>query len=133
MTNLSRSCVRIAVIAALGLVAACATPIAPAPRDVVVRYYTPSGIIVGFNSEGLFYAANGCIFIDYGTKRRARAAAVFPPGTRFSADRRSILLPNGQSIPLGKKVQVGLQAPPYGNSDETCGPRPIQVLELEEH
>lgn len=97
-----------------------------------MRYYVPSEIIVADGNAGKFRAANGCIFFDYGTKRRWRASALFPAGTRLSSNRRSIVLPSGQSIPFGKRVAVVYQSPPFGNRDETCGTRPIEVLHLKE-
>jgi hypothetical protein len=56
----------------------------------------------------------------------------------LSDDRRSILLPNRQSIPFGKKVTLVYERGPdetwpgKPQEDETCGPNPLLVLYLEE-
>jgi hypothetical protein len=60
-----------------------------------------------------------------------RAAALFPPGTQLSDSRRSIILPNGQSIPFGQRVTIAAERPPNSaHLDQSCGSNPIKVLNL---
>lgn len=120
------STVRICIAAAL--IAGCAHPAAPPGEAPIVRHYTPSEIIVGTRNTGRFEIVDGCIFFGF-DRRRWRKPALFPPGTRLSADRR-ILLPNGQSIAVGKRVEIAFEAPPIRPTvDRTCGEDPIEVLE----
>lgn len=110
--------------------AACSTSIAP--TDVVVRYYTPSQIIVPGGSVGRFTTANGCIYFDRAIKPSWRIAVLFPPGTRLSRDRRSVVLPSGQRIPFGVKLHISAERPTFGKRDETCGPYPLEILGVRE-
>jgi hypothetical protein len=57
---------------------------------------------------------------------------LFPQRSRLSDDRRSIFLPNGQSIPFGEKVTLTFVSRPTNETwpgkpqhDETCGPNPV--------
>lgn len=121
---------RLCAFAGVGLIGACATPVAPLGQEVVVRHYTPSEITVPGRSVGQFQAAGGCIFFHLASPRPP-IAALFPPGTRLSDDRQSIVLPNGQSIPFGQQITISAERPPNTpNVDQSCGPRPIQVLNL---
>jgi hypothetical protein len=118
---------RCALVLTAALLSACAAAV---PPDVAVRHYQPSEIIVSTSNVGRFRASHGCILFEYDTIRSRRDSALFPLGARLSEDRRSILLPNGQSIRLGAKVAIEFEAPPYGDLDRACGPRPILVREL---
>jgi hypothetical protein len=120
------SIVRIGVAAAL--LTGCAHPPAPPGEAPIVRHYTPSEIIVGTRNSGRFEVVDGCIFFGF-DRRRWRKPALFPPGSRLSADRR-ILLPNGQSIAFGERVEIAFEAAPFRpNVDRTCGEDPIEVIE----
>lgn len=115
----------------LVLLAGCSTNVAS--RDVVVRYYPPSQIIVPGGSIGRFHTANGCIYFDRAIKPSWRFPVLFPPGTRLSQDRHLIILPNGQRIPFGRKVRITTDGlPTHVKRDETCGPRPFQILRVRE-
>ena len=118
------------LIAAAALAAGCAATVA-APPDLVRRHSTPGEIIVPGRSTGAFRPEGGCIFFHYADRRHGRVAALFPPGALFSADRRTILLPNGDAIPLGARVSIALELPPNRpDVDRSCGPDPIEVLNL---
>lgn len=112
------------------LMTACAiaSPNAPPP---VVRFYIPPPIIVPGRMTGRFETSGGCIFFDLQRNRPFRFATVFPPGSKLSGDRRSVMLPNGQSIPFHKTVTIVSERPsnPVGD-DQTCGPNPIEVIKL---
>lgn len=80
---------------------------------------------------GRFRAANACIYFDRAEEPAGRIPALFPRGTRLSDDRRSIIMPDGKAVPLGMKVNVIAERPPFGQRDETCGPSPIEVLSVQ--
>lgn len=98
---------------------------------MTIAYFAPSPIIVATGTAGVFRPADGCILFVYGAARRGRAAALFPAGTRIATDKRSLLLPNGQSVPFGTEVAVIYEAPPSHPNNETCGLRTIRVLQLQ--
>lgn len=120
------------VIAGAGLLGACQATTARYGDPVTVRYYIPSEIVVGTQNVGSFEVANGCIFFHYEkAPQPLRVAALFPTGSRLSHDGRSIFLPNGQSIPFGTTVSVQYERPPNRPGvDESCGPQPIEVLNV---
>ena len=112
------------------VLAGCAHHATPAAGIPTVRFYEPSEIIVPTSRVGRFQAAGGCVVFAYDRPRALRRPALFPPGTRLSGDGRSILLPNGQAIAFGERVDVAFEAPPIRpNVDRTCGEDPIEVLE----
>jgi hypothetical protein len=128
--------IRTAAIAGFALLGACATTVTSA--DVALRYYTPPEAIVPVNRVGRLSATGQCIFL-HSDRRRPGVAALFPQRSRLSDDRRSILLPNGQSIPFGEKVTLVAVSSPTNETwpgkpqeGETCGPNPVLVLYLEE-
>jgi len=131
MPRLKRRFQQLSIAAGWTCLGACATFDFAAPQDVVVRHHVPSDIIVAGSSVGRFRTANGCIYFDREAKPVWRIPVLFVPGTRLSDDRRSIVLPGRQSIPFGRRVRITAEVPPNGRVDETCGPRPYQVLEIE--
>ncbi|HYG26800.1 MAG TPA: hypothetical protein VD906_07825 [Caulobacteraceae bacterium] len=80
-------------------------------EGLTVTHYEPSPIIVETSNLGVFRPADGCILFTYGAGRRSQAAALFPLGTHGAADGRSLVLPNGQAIPVGTEVMVVFEAP----------------------
>lgn len=119
------------VMTATAFVSACATP-AVNSAPPALRYYTPSEIVVPSAGVGRFEAEGRCVMFHY-AKNRFRRAALFPSGTRLSENGKSVLLPNGQSISFGTRVKIGFEAPPHKpNVDQSCGPNPIEVLEVVE-
>jgi hypothetical protein len=128
---------RTTALAGLALLGACATPATGAGDDLALRYYAPSEAIVPAKKAGRFAAAGQCIFFHHDPGRPG-VAALFPQRSRLSDDRRSILLPNGQSIPFGEKVTLIYERGPdetwpgKTQEDETCGPNPLHVLNLED-
>jgi hypothetical protein len=127
-----------AAMAGLALLGACATPVASAGDDVTLRHYAPPEAIVPVERTGRLSATGQCIFF-HSDPRRPGVAALFPNRSRLSDDRRSILLPNGQSIRFGEKVTLIFVGSPTNETwpgkpqeDETCGPNPVSVLNLEE-
>lgn len=118
------------VLPCVALLSACVPAVSSGPEPVV-RYYVPPTIIVGGRSQGKFAAVNGCIFYDLHREPPLRLPAVFPPGTKLSADHHFILLPNGRSIPFNKRVTISGERPPNPIAvDQTCGPNPIQVADI---
>ena len=130
--------IRTAAIVGLALLGACATPVTGVGVDVALRYYAPPEAIVPVERAGRLSATGQCIFFQ-SDRQRPVVAALFPQRSRLSDDRRSILLPNGQSVPFGKKVTLIFVSrltnetwPGKPQHDETCGPNPVLVLNLEE-
>lgn len=130
--------IRVTSVAGLALLGACATPMTGVGADVALQYYAPQEAIVPVERAGQLSATGQCIFFQF-DRQRPVVAALFPQRTRLSDDRRSILLPNGQSIPFGKKVTLTFVSRPTNETwpgkpqhDETCGPNPVLVLSLEE-
>jgi hypothetical protein len=130
--------IRTAAIAGFALLGACATPVTGVGADVALRYYAPSEAIVPVKRVGRLSATGQCIFLHF-DRQRPGVAALFPQRSRLSDDRRSILLPNGQSIPFGEKVTLISVGSPTNETwpgkpqhDDTCGPNPVLVLNLEE-
>ncbi|HYW17183.1 MAG TPA: hypothetical protein VE891_13655 [Allosphingosinicella sp.] len=124
--------------AGLALLGACATPVTGVGDDVALRYYAPAEAIVPVKRAGRLSAIGQCIFF-HSDQRRPGVAALFPQRSRLSDDRRSILLPNGQSVPFDEKVTLISVSSPTNETwpgkpqeDETCGPNPVLVLYLEE-
>lgn len=95
---------------------------------MVLRHHSPRETMVDSGSVGRFGVANDCIFFDRAQSPLGRVPALFPPATRLSDDRRSIMMPDGQAVPFGKMVHVTAERPPFGIRDETCGANPIEVL-----
>jgi hypothetical protein len=118
----------LAVAAAAALLGACASTV-PVADDVVLRHFTPSEIVVADAAVGVFRAANGCVYLEYGAGERWRAAALFPPGTSLTPGREAIRLPDGRDIAFGKQVAVVFEAPPVVQ-DETCGPKSVWIIGL---
>jgi hypothetical protein len=116
-----------AVIATAG---GCAT-VGPAPSNVVLRDHSPREFMADSGSVGRFRVANACIYFERAQRSGGRVPALFPRGSRLADDRRSIILPDGQAVPFGKKVNVTAETPPFGQRDETCGPNPLEVLRVE--
>ena len=96
-----------------------------------MTHYEPSPIIVETSNLGVFRPADGCILFTYGAGRRSQAAALFPLGTHGAADGRSLVLPNGQAIPVGTEVMVVFEAPPIPPDGARCGLRTIRILHLQ--
>lgn len=117
-------------IAGAVLLGACASSRGPV-EDVIVAHYEPSPIMVETSNSGVLHPANGCILFTYGAKRRSQAAALFPPGTRGAVDGRSLVLPNGEAIPMGTEVTVVYEAPPTPPDGWRCGLRTIRILHLQ--
>ena len=115
-----------AVISSAG---GCAT-VGPAP-DLVLRHHSPRETMRDLGSVGRFRVANACIYFDRAQRPVERVPALFPHGTRLSDDRRSIIMLDGQAVPFGEMVNVIAERPPFGLPDETCGPRPIEVLSVQ--
>lgn len=101
-----------------------------APPDMVLRHHSPRETMVDAGSVGRFRVAKACIFFDRAQRPLERAPALFPPATRLSDDRRSIVMPDGHAVPFGQVVHVTAERPPFGIRDETCGTNPIEVLSV---
>lgn len=130
--------IRTIAVAGLALLAACATTATSVGEDVAVRYYSTPEAIVPVERTGRLSATGQCIFF-HSDPQRPGVAALFPQRSRLSDDRRSILLPNGQSVRLGEKVTLIFVGRPTNETwpgkpqeDETCGPNPLLVLNIEE-
>ena len=130
--------IRTAAMAGLALLGACATPVTGVGAEVALRYYATPEAIVPVERTGRLSATGQCIFF-HSDPRRPGVAALFPHRSRLSDDRRSILLPNGRSIRFGEKVTLIFVGSPTNETwpgkprhDETCGPNPVLVLNLEE-
>lgn len=117
-------------VAGGALLGACASSEGPV-QALAVTHYEPSPIIVETSNAGVFRPADDCILFTYGPGRRSQAAALFPPGTRGAVDGRTLLLPNGQTIPVGTEVTVVFEAPPTPPDGTRCGLRTIRILHLQ--
>jgi hypothetical protein len=118
------------ITAVISTASGCAT-VGPAPPNVVLRHHSPREWAADSGSVGRFRVANACIYFDRVQTPAQPVAALFPRGARFSDDRRSIVMPDGQSIPFGKRVKVTAESPPFGQRDETCGRNPVEVLSVQ--
>ena len=127
--------IRLAMAALAALLAAACATVAPAPPETQVRHWPEehARVIVSTGSFGRFEARAGCIWFDFAHPLAETDAALFPPGTRLTADRRGVLLPDGETIPFGRRVAVEYQRGPHRpDLDRTCGREPIEVLQLED-
>jgi hypothetical protein len=108
----------------------CATGRA-APPGLALRHHSPREAMADSGSVGRFRVANGCIFFERVQQPKGPVPALFPPDARWSENRRSIIMRDGQAIALGEMVEVTAERPPFGRRDETCGPNPIEVLSVQ--
>jgi hypothetical protein len=119
------------VALAAALLGACATPAEPPAGQPRIRHYAPPEIVIGTSNSGRFETSAGCIFFRFENRPDRRAPALFAPGTRFSSDRRYILLPSGGSIKFGRRVTIAFEAPPNATGlDSECGANPLLVFNL---
>jgi len=117
-----------------GLASSCATPAAHETETggaAALHFYTPSDIIVGTRNAGTFRVAGSCVFFERVKPANSRSPALFPPGSAWADRSTAIRLPKGQSIPIGRTVEVAYEAPPPGRSAAPgCAGDPIHILNV---
>lgn len=117
----------------LGLAGACATPAADAPGPAAERpalqFYTPGEIIAGTRNSGTFRVVDGCVMFERTRPANSRSPALFPPGSAWVDG--SVRLPNGQSIKIGRTMEIAYEAPPgAGGTAPGCAGDPIHILNV---
>ncbi|MFN3388961.1 MAG: hypothetical protein ACK40O_08510 [Allosphingosinicella sp.] len=116
-------------------VGACATPAADtagsgAERPALLTY-APGEIIAGTRNTGSFLIADGCVVFERVRPANSRSPALFPPGSAWVDGSAAIRLPNGQTIRIGRTVEVAYEAPPAaGGTAPGCAGDPIHILNL---
>lgn len=119
----------------LSLLAACATTTgegAPAgAQRPLLYFYSPSEIIVGTRSTGTLKAVGRCLLFERVRPGGSRSPVLFPPGSAWIEGASAIRLPDGQSVPIGRIVEVAYEAPHSGrDTDPSCPGQPIHILNV---
>lgn len=119
----------------LSLVTACATSTgggdSMGAQPPALSYYTPSEIVVGTRNTGTFTVVGRCVLFERALPKASRSPALFPHGSAWVDGASAIRLPNGQSIPVGRTIEVAYEAPPsVRDVVPGCPGAPIQVLNV---
>ena len=120
----------------LGLNAACTAPAVDRPTTVggtALLFYPAQDIVVGTRNTGTFQLDGGCIVFERDRPANSRSPVLFPTGSAWSEGKAAVRLPNRQSIPFGRKIEIAYEAPPPGRSTAPgCPGNPIHLLNVVE-
>ncbi len=119
------------------LATACATstgegmPTGAQPPSL--SFYAPSEITVGTRNTGTFRVMSGCVLFERVRPASSRSPALFPPRSAWVDRSAAIRLPDGQSIPIGRIIEVAYEAPPgVRGTVPGCAGDPIYILNVVE-
>lgn len=129
MTGLGAGLLILATACATSTVEDMPTGAQPPP----LSFYAPSEIIVGTRNTGTFRVMGSCVLFERVRPASSRSPALFPPGSAWVDRSAAIQLPDGQSIPIGRAIEVAYEAPPGGRgSVPGCAGDPIYILTVVE-
>lgn len=119
----------------LCLVTGCATPtggdVPIGAEPPPLSLYTPTEIIVGTQNAGTFTVVGSCVLFERARPKASRSPTLFPQGSTWVDGGSAIRLPNGQTIPIERTIEVAYEAPPSARgSVPECPGEPIQILNV---
>ena len=86
------------------------------PRPAVppqIEFYQPSKIIVPTGATGVLTSTDGCVrFVQQAGVR----AVQFPEGTAYSSADAAVVLPNGEKLRFGRRLELAFEAIPNARS-----------------
>ena len=116
------------VVLLAGCVGAISGP-AVVPR---IEIHPSNPIVVPSEAIGRLTSTNGCVRLELETGHVL--AAQFPEGTAYSASAQGIVMPNGQVLPFGKRLDLVVNGGPNLTSllPECAGIPATQVVRLDD-
>ena len=109
-----RTFVFLSVVAVSGCATVSNDPISPP----LIENYADHNIIVETSRRGKLSQRGVCLTFTTGN---AVFASQFARGTRFDTDARAVVLPNGDALPLGRRLTLSFEAPPnIGSAVPDC-------------
>ena len=119
----------------LSLVTACATStgdgVSAGAQLPPLSFFSPSEIIVGTRSTGTLKVVGRCLLFERVRPRGSRSPVLFPPGSTWIEGASAIRLPDGQSVTIGRAVEVAYESPPNArDTGPVCPGQPIHILNV---
>jgi len=100
------------------MLAGCVTPQVTTIPDGVFQTFPAEEIITGGVRDGSIELADGCLYLK---TDRWNYIVFFPDGSAISADRKAVLLPDGDTIVVGEEYRLLLEYyPSLQNTNSAC-------------